>query len=399
MCGDRVSPFGGERGWRDVETLKQDAQGFFQKFGNDWALNLSAMLAYNLLGAIFPILLAIISIAGLLLGKFGLQNAVVANLQAILPANVRSVVNLPQVVRTLHRSSGILGIVSVLGLIWGGSNLFSAMEACFDIIFRTKQRSFIQQKLMAIGMVIVFAILVPIMTIASSLSAAASGITRLVPVPIPGLTLILGFAGPVAGLIAGFVLFTVIYTVVPNMELSIHHAWRGAIVSSVLLTVINFAFPFYVSHFVSTQQYGATAGFAIIIMTWFWFFSAILMLGAEVNSFFALGQRPAAGDLPLIMHTVQVHGVVPEAGEDAEAPPEGHTKEVGAAARAPRARAGSVRRGTGARRGGTSSSSPPNTRVSASGMVVLTGLALALSAVAGVAESVLRRNEPVSRGE
>jgi len=391
-------------------TSFAEAKSFLKKFTNDWALNLAGMLAYNLMMTIFPIVLAIVSITGLLLGSFGMQDTVVKNLSAALPSNISKDIDLAAIVKNLHQASGLLGLISFLGLVWAGSNLFSIMEACFDIVFRAEQRTFLWQKLMSICMVVVFAVLAPLIAIASSLTAAASGIAKLVPFPIPGLPFLLGLLGPLFSILAAFVLFLAIYTVVPNMKISFRHAWRGALVSAVLMTAITTLYPFYVSHFLKTGQYGATAGFAIIILTWFWFFSVILMLGAEVNSFWALGQRPADADIPLMMHTVQVHGTAPNEGEDAEAPPEGHPKEPEAAAKAKaervtthgdatkhvdtsttRARNAGTTPSSGSAHRGTRSLAPETTAHTGKGMVVLTSLALALSLAAGRAATALQR--------
>ncbi len=388
-----------------------EAKTFFKKVSNDWAFNLAGMLAYNLMMTIFPIILAIVSITGLLLGGLGVQDTVVRSLSSALPSNISKTVDLGAIVKNLHQASGLLGLISLLGLIWGGSNLFSIMEACFDIIFRASQRSFVWQKLMSIGMVMIFAILAPLMAVASSLTAAASGIAKLLPFDIPGLPFILGLLGPLFSILAAFILFLSIYIVVPNMKVSFKNAWRGAIVSAVLMTAITMLYPFYVSHFLSTGQYGATAGFAIVILTWFWFFSVILLVGAEVNSFWALGQRPSEADIPLMMHTVQVHGRAPDEGEDAEAPPVGHPKEPEAAAKAKAERAtahggaekhvdtSTKSRKTAGAQGSAGSSrrrvrslAPETTPHTGKGMFVLTGLAVVLSYAAARADAALRRN-------
>src|SRR6266481_7772595 len=51
---------------KDVKSL----QAFFTKFNNDWVMNFATGLAFNLITAIFPILIALIAIAGLIFGSF-----------------------------------------------------------------------------------------------------------------------------------------------------------------------------------------------------------------------------------------------------------------------------------------------------------------------------------------
>jgi uncharacterized BrkB/YihY/UPF0761 family membrane protein len=64
--------------------------------------------------------------------------------------------------------TGPLAILALAVLVWGGSNLFSSMENVFSIFFRTQGRGFLPQKLMAVGMVVILAVLL-------LLSLAATG--------------------------------------------------------------------------------------------------------------------------------------------------------------------------------------------------------------------------------
>lgn len=124
-----------------------------------------------------------------------------------------------------------------------------------------------------------------------------------------------------AGLLA-YNFLTAIYLVAPNLKIEWQDTWRGALVAAVLFELVNLVFPLYVK----TQhgQFGQFAFLLAILTFWFWVISLILLLGAELNSFAALGQRAAGGDLPTMLHDIQVPGRVPRAGEDADAPPPGH---------------------------------------------------------------------------
>lgn len=82
--------------------------------------------------------------------------------------------------------------------------------------------------------------------------------------------------------------------------MSFHHAWRGAIVAALALTLVTLLFPLYASLADPTQHYGAFVGFALLSVFWLWLFSVILLLGAEINSYFGLGQRAAESDGPMV---------------------------------------------------------------------------------------------------
>lgn len=299
-----------------------NAKAFFQKFGNDWSMNLAGMLAYNLLTTIFPLFLGIIGIAGLLLGSFGVRERVINYLNNLLPEAARSQVNLPELVSNINQGSGIVAIIGLIGLIWGGSNLFVSMEAAMNVIFRSHSRPFLKQRLVAVGMVLLFTVLVVVFVVASSLPGWAGSLAQ--GLDIPGLGIVLGLLGPLIAVLSVFVLFLAIYAIVPNMKIGLHHAWRGALIAALLVTVVTLGFPLYTSLVVKPDRYGSFVGFAILIVLWFWLFSVILLLGAQINSYFGLGQRAAPGDLPMVLHMVQVHGELPSAAEDADSPPEGH---------------------------------------------------------------------------
>lgn len=72
----------------------------------------------------------------------------------------------------------------------------------------------------------------------------------------------------------------------------------------------------------SSNSYGSTAGFAVLILIFFYYFGVILLLGDEINSFWA-GQRQTAAALPGILYEVQVRrsligAVGPTAGQPQE---------------------------------------------------------------------------------
>src|ERR1700730_1328082 len=72
---------------QDVEKDVKPFQAFFTKFNNDWSMNLSAALAYNLLMAMFPIAIAILSIIGFSLGSLDpqAQSMLITNIHQVLP--------------------------------------------------------------------------------------------------------------------------------------------------------------------------------------------------------------------------------------------------------------------------------------------------------------------------
>ncbi|HLQ29284.1 MAG TPA: YihY/virulence factor BrkB family protein [Ktedonobacteraceae bacterium] len=313
-----------------VQHVQKDIkpfQAFFTKFNNDWSMNLSAALAYNLLMAMFPIAIAILSILGFFLGTLdpNAKSSLISNIQHVLPSQVSpDIIN--QIEQQLSKNAGVFAFIAVILALFNGSRLFILIEGIFGIIYHVRQRKVIQQNLMAFGMLLLFVILIPIMTFAAALPALVLSI-----LPGGGILGILG--GILGGLIASFLLFMAIYVVVPNQHISFRNSLWGSIVAAVALQIYLQLFPLYVSHFLNSYAGPISL---VILLVFFYYFAVILLLGAEVNAFFAEKVQATPVDLVTMVHITTSH--LPKSKEE---------KEVQAAASHKEAPTGSVAEKTG----------------------------------------------------
>src|SRR5947209_592491 len=288
-----------------VKKDRKSLQEFFTKFGNDWSMTLAAALAYNLLTAIFPIAVALIAIAGFILGTLDphAQDQLIAAIQGAFPSAINSGDLIKTILQQLAKASGLLGTIAVLVAVFGGSRLFILIEGCFDIIYRVRPRTLIPQNIMAIGMLLLFIVLVPIMFFASSGPALVLSILQKTPLHlIPGSGIIFGLGGILSSLLVSFVLFEAIYIVVPNQRISFRNSWRGAVFAAILMQIYLTLFPLYAARFL--VGYVVQACFAVILLAFFYYFAVILLIGAEVNAFFSERVRPIPNDLVTFVSTM-----------------------------------------------------------------------------------------------
>ena len=274
---------------------------FAQKFSNDWSMNMVSLLTCNLLTTIFPLLLAILTAALYVFGSLSPQafHEVVGKMSSALPSSVSAAINLGDLQKSMVRIRGPLAIIALAGLLWGGSNLFSGMEDIFSIFFRTKGRDFLPQKLMAIGMVVILAVLLPLSLATSSLVTAHSSAFR-AALP-PPLSIVLTIVGPLTSLFVLWVLFLLIYMVVPNTSVPFRHAWPGAVAAAVLFALFDLLFPLYFALFLhGNAEYGAVAASLLVLIAWLWFFALITVIGAQINAV-AMGLKPTRHKLPRIL--------------------------------------------------------------------------------------------------
>ncbi len=159
---------------------------------------------------------------------------------------------------------------------------------------------------MAIGMLLLFVILVPVMVLASSGPALVFSLLKYTPLASlasSGPTVFIG--GVLGGLIVSFILFLAIYIVVPNKNISFGDSWLGALVAAVLLELFLTLFPFYATHFMT--GYVGQIGFAVILLAFFYYFAVILLLGVEINAFFAAKVVATPADLVTMVHDWTSH--------------------------------------------------------------------------------------------
>jgi membrane protein len=268
----------------------------FNKFNNDTTMNLVAMVSFNVLTSIVPLILALITAVAVLPVVSNNVPEITAQINTILPADLRGNANVGHMLTSLHSAGKLLTLVSIVGLLWGGMNLFSAIECAFAFIFKVKTRDLLPQKLMSLVMILLFVVLLPLSFVATIVvGAATTALGRILPSNLSGpSTAALGLATALGAL---FVLFVAIYTIVPNRPIPWSAVWRGAVFSSLAMAIVNTAFPIYTAHFVGTREYSTAAiATAIITITWFWFFSLVLLLGAQINAL-SLGIGPWKYDL------------------------------------------------------------------------------------------------------
>jgi membrane protein len=254
-----------------------------RKFLEDQAPNWAALIAWNALLALFPIVLFAASLLGFALRVFGAANdAVYQTIFSVIPNDNGQQAEVIKAVSGVKSQSGVLFIVGLVGLLWGGSALFGAMEQAFAVIYHTRPRDFVRQKLIAVGMIFLFTVLVGIAVATSAILPALKQIPHIPEFLYSGIGAFVLQA--LVGVTAGFLLFGSIYYVVPNRKQQLRQVIPGAIVAGLLFELITLVFPLYISLNRGLNQYGATFGLFFLLMTFVFFLGLVSMLGIEVNS-------------------------------------------------------------------------------------------------------------------
>jgi len=290
-----------------------------QKFLEDQAPNWAVLIAWNTLFAVFPIVVFLAAVLGVVAAVIGETKMIACQavggahiavldctLLTALPA--QTVSGAYEAIKHFEAQKGLLIVIGVLGLLWGGSALFGAVEQAFAVIYHTKPREFLPQKLMSIGMILLLTVFGGLAIVSSVALPAIPSIPGAPEALKGGLSLVVQV---VVGFVSGFLLFLSMYFVVPNRHQHVKQVWPGAVVAGVLFELVSLVFPLYIGLTNSAVTYGKTFGLFFVVLTFFFFFGLITMVGVEVNSVL----YPVPIDQPARGNTITA---APKTARDAE---------------------------------------------------------------------------------
>lgn len=253
--------------------------------------NQATLIAWNLLFAIFPIVLLAVTVAGLVFRDPAVGRTVAKAVASIVPQGRGSVVL--GALNAFHRNSGALAVVGLVGLVWSGTSLFGAMEQGFAALSGAKTRGFLRQKLMSVEMIVLFTVLAVPVVLSSSLLAV---LTSLPGVP--------GFlrSGPLAwvgqvvlAVVVGTLLFSAIYRLVPKPSQGLRACVRGGLVAGLAFEGLSLLFPLYFHLEHGFSSYGSTFGLFFLLLAYAFLVAQIIVFGYAFVVELRAGEPAATG--------------------------------------------------------------------------------------------------------
>lgn len=283
--------------FRFVITLLQQSVGAYLRADCG---PLAAAISYFALFSLFPLMIFIIAIAGLLIQDKGVQEDIVDEILNHFPLNEgegRDAVT--EAVSGIGQTgSGALGLVALAGMAWGGSALFGALRRALNVVFddTKSKRPFVPQKLIDLGLVL--ALFVFFMA-----SIAATAFLRIVRHHSSDLGTI-GEAAESAGrlwdaasyaipLVFSLVAFTALYCVVPSRLRAPTQVWPGALIAAAAFEAVKLGFGFYLENFANYDVVFGSLGAAVALLFWLFISAHIMLFGAAVAAEYP--RVPAAG--------------------------------------------------------------------------------------------------------
>lgn len=200
---------------------------FTWKIINDWSFSLSALIAYYLLISLLPLILSMFAVVSLIFGnEIKFQNQIRDRLVKAFPENGLNDV-LDALLTSFAKQAGWVFIVSFLVSIFTASRLLIGFDDVLTIIYRIRERTILNQNILAIKMILAFVSIMPFIVILSSMPA----IMERHELFYQSLTTV--FSG-----ILSFVFFQLIYIILPKRPMSWKRTYETKDFSSFILCIL-----------------------------------------------------------------------------------------------------------------------------------------------------------------
>lgn len=277
------APKGADRESSLLATLKRTVTEFMEDNLTDWA----AALTYYALLALFPALIALVSILGVFGNPETTTKSITDIITSIGPDSAADTFAGP--IESITSNKGAAGFGLVIGLLaalWAASGYVGAFIRASNIIYETPEGRPIW-KLRPLQMLVTLVMVILLAVLATSL-ALTGPIVDAVAEPV-GLSktavTVWGIAKwPV--MVALFVLMiSMLYYTSPNAKpRGFKFLTAGSLVALVVWVLVSAGFAFYVSNFGSySKTYGSLAG-VIVLLMWFWITNLAILFGHQLNA-------------------------------------------------------------------------------------------------------------------
>jgi membrane protein len=268
------------------------------EFRRDALPDRAATLTYYGILAIFPGLLVLVSLLGLL-GKSATQ-PLINNLIAAAPGSVRhTILNAVTHLQNNHADAGVLAIVGVAAGLWSASSYVAAFMRASNVVYDVPEGR-PAWKTMPIRLGVTLSLIV--LVVASAVIVVVTGsLARHV-----GEVLGIGPAAVTAWDIAKWPVLLIIFSIMlailywasPNARHRFRWVTPGGTLAIAGWLIASGLFALYAANFANYNKvYGSIAG-VIIFLVWLWISNLAILIGAEFNAELERGRAIAGGTPP-----------------------------------------------------------------------------------------------------
>ena len=275
-------------------ALRRTVTEFSEDNLTDWA---AALTYYGLL-ALFPALIALVSLVGLFADPQVTAQKITEIVTQIGPSSGAETFSGPiQSLTSNQSAAGILFVVGLLAALWAASGYVGAFMRASNVIYETPEGRSIW-KLRPLQMLVTLVIVLLVAILALSL-VLTGPIVRAVAEPLgisSTATTIWDIAKWPVMLAITITIISVLYYATPNVKLrSLKWVTPGSLVAVVVWLLASAGFAFYAANFGSYDKTYGTLGGVVVMLVWLWITNLALLFGHELNAERERGHELAEG--------------------------------------------------------------------------------------------------------
>lgn len=267
--------------YKDVRDLIKAAA---VRWVHDYAQSMGAALAFYTMFSVAPLLLIVVSIAGLVFGEDAARGEIFAQLDGMLGRQGALAV------QGLLESAGkpaenvLAGLFGVVVLFIGATSVFAELQDALDRIWRAPARTgtsglwrLLRARLLSFGMILGIGFL---LMVSLAFSAGVAALSRWWEPLFDGWASVAWALDLATGLALSATVFAMIYKAMPRVRIDWKDVWIGAAVTSLLFVAGKFLIGAYIGRTNVSSGFGAAASLVVVLL-WFYYSAQIFLFGAE----------------------------------------------------------------------------------------------------------------------
>lgn len=257
---------------------------------DDYAPSMGAALAYYTLFSMAPLLLIVISVAGLLFGEEAARGEITLQLHALMGNPGASAVQaiLVSVDRPAQGTAATL--FGVVLLLVGATTVFAELQDALDRIWRVPPThkmngwiALLRARLLSFGMILAIGFLLMVSLV---LSAVLATMARWWSPNFGAWLTVASAVNALAGFFLVAAVFALIYKVMPRVHVRWSDVWIGAVFTAMLFTLGKALIGLYIGRSGIVSGFGA-AGSLVVVLLWVYYSAQIFLIGAEFTWVYA----------------------------------------------------------------------------------------------------------------
>jgi membrane protein len=279
--------------WSKVTVTLAETRALVVAAVNSWledrAPSMGAAIAYYTVFSLAPMLILVISVAGLLHDETAAEGAVVAQMRELLGPQGAGA--LQTMLASAGRGQGGV-IASAMGLALlavAATTVFGELQGSLNVIWKAAPRpgspvaTLIRIRLISLSLIIGIGFLLLVTLVISAALTALAGYLYSI---FPYLNVVMRVVNFALSFAVTTALFAMIYKALPDTRVAWGDVWIAALTASFLFTIGKFAISLYIGSSNVASTYGA-AGALVIILVWVYYSAQIFLFGAEFSKVYA----------------------------------------------------------------------------------------------------------------